>query len=182
MIQDQSLKTQTSKLLRRFSEYWALNTGYCIGIGAFMAAGWWLTIYTQLLEVTSESLEGVHYLLVRKSASINRGDIVAIQDHKPQYLEGSYLFTKRVVGLPGDNITKTKRGVEVKARNSSISTIFPLLDQTIDRKPLTPLSVSIIPEEYVFVVGDHPRSFDSRYEEFGLVKMENIQGKSLWFW
>ena len=153
-----------------------------LGIGAFMAAGWWLTTYTQLLEVTSESLEGVHYLLVRKSASINRGDIVAIQGHKPQYLEESYLFAKRVIGLPGDQITKTKKDLTIKAENESCAITYPLLDKTKEGQVLTPLSSPIIPEGYFLVVGDHLRSFDSRYEEFGLVSIDNIYGKALLKW
>lgn len=151
-------------------------------VGIFMATGWWLTTYTQLLEVTSESLEGTHYLLVRKSSSINRGDIVAIQGHKPQYLEGSYLFTKRVIGLPGDQITKTKKGLSIKAKNGSFTTTYPLLDKTKEGQVLSPLSIPAVPEGYLFVVGDHTRSFDSRYKEFGLVSIDNIYGKALLKW
>lgn len=153
-----------------------------LGIGIFMAIGWWFTTYTQLLEVTSESLEGVHYLVVRKSTLINRSDIVAIQGHKPQYLEGSYLFTKRVIGLPGDQITKTKKGLSIRAKNGSFTTIYPLLDKTKEGQALSPLSIPIVPEGYLFVVGDHTRSFDSRYKEFGLVSIDNIYGKALLKW
>ncbi|MBP6951902.1 MAG: signal peptidase I [Alphaproteobacteria bacterium] len=151
-------------------------------VGIFMAIGWWFTTYTQLLEVTSESLEGTHYLLVRKSSSINRGDIVAIQGHKPQYLEGSYLFTKRVIGFPGDQITKTKKDLSIKAKNGSFTTIYPLLDKTQEGQVLSPLSIPTVPEGYLFVVGDHIRSFDSRYKEFGLVSIDNIYGKALLKW
>ncbi len=153
-----------------------------LGIGVFMAAGWWLTTYTQLLEVTSESLEGIHYLLVRKSTSINRGDIVAIQGHKPQYLERNYIFTKRAIGLPGDQVTKTKNGLTIKAKNGSFTTTYPLLERTKEGQTLTPLSISAIPDGYLFVVGDHLRSFDSRYEEFGLVSINNIYGMALLKW
>jgi type IV secretory pathway protease TraF len=34
----------------------------------------------------------------------------------------------------------------------------------------------------VFVAGDHHRSFDSKYNEFGLVKRENIKGRSFALW
>ena len=59
---------------------------------------------------------------------------------------------------------------------------LPLLDQTKDGKPLTPLRVEIVPEGYVFVAGDHLRSFDSRYEEFGLVSQQNLWGKAASTW
>ena len=39
-----------------------------------------------------------------------------------------------------------------------------------------------VPEGYAFVVGTHPNSFDSRYKEFGLVKISDIQGRAIGFW
>ena len=146
-----------------------------------MAIGWWLTTYTQLLEAASESLEDVHYVLVHKSSFIKRGDIVLIQGHAPQYV-GEKSFTKRVMGLPGDIIIKHQKELEVKAKNSSVSTLFPLLDKTKEGQTLTSLSLQSIPEGYLFVVGDHPRSFDSRYEEFGLVPIGKVWGKRVFTW
>lgn len=156
-------------------------TKYFVGIGAFMAMGWWLTTYTQLLESVSESLEGVRYLIVLKSSSIKRGDIVAIQGHTPQYV-GEHIFTKRIVGLPGDQIIRNKTQLTLKAQNGSFSTSLPLLIKTKEGEPLAPLSLNVIPEGYLFVIGDHLRSFDSRYEEFGLVKKEKVWGKGLITW
>ncbi|MBY0501704.1 MAG: signal peptidase I [Alphaproteobacteria bacterium] len=181
MLQAQNQKTQETKWYRRFSKSYPLSMGYCIGIGAFMAMGWWLTTYTQLLESASESLEGIHYILVHKSDSIKRGDIVSVQGHTPQYIEEKS-FTKRIIGLPGDQITKHRDGLELKAKNSSISTIFPILAKTKEGQVLTPLCSQIIPEGYAFVAGDHPRSFDSRYEEFGLVSMTKVWGKGIFTW
>lgn len=152
-----------------------------LGVGGFMAMGCGLTTYTQLLEAASESLEDVHYILVHKSSSIKRGDIVLIQGHAPQYV-GEKLFTKRVIGLPGDTIIKHQKGLEIKAKNSSVSTIFPLLDKTKEGQTLTPLPLQSVPEGYLFVIGDHPRSFDSRYEEFGLVPMVKVWGKTVVKW
>lgn len=156
-------------------------TKYCVGVGAFMAMGWWLTTYTQLLESVSESLDGVRYLIVLKSSFVKRGDIVAIQDHTPQYF-GDHIFTKRVVGLPGDKIIRNKNQLILKAQNGSFSMILPLLTQTKEGQSLTPLTLNVIPEGYLFVIGDHLRSFDSRYEEFGLVKKERIWGKGVLTW
>ena len=154
---------------------------YGLGFGAFMAMGWWLTTYTQFLEVVSESLEDIHYILVHKSSSLKRGDIVLIQGHTPQYV-GEKSFTKRVIGLPGDTIIREKNGLEIKAKNSSVSFIFPLLDKTKEGQILTPLPCQIVPEGYLFVIGDHARSFDSRYEEFGLVPMVKVWGKAIVKW
>jgi len=152
-----------------------------VPIGLFMAMGGWLTTYTQLLEVGSYSLEGIHYLLMVKGASIKRGDIVSIQGHIPQYI-GNYNFTKRVVGLPGDQIIESQTHLTLKAQNGAFSITLPLLAQTKEGQPLTPLSHDVVPEGHIFVIGDHLRSFDSRYEEFGLVPLKKIYGKALLKW
>lgn len=265
---------------------------YGVGVGAFMAAGLLITTYTQLLETVSSSLKGINYILVRKSSSIQRGDIVSIQGHTIKYV-GEKRIAKRVLGLPGDRIIQEEGqiilipsdfdpellkylklqsiGSEVEVSEDMVNEetegtdgtddyddededdeeddvdenitsesfsleessmqgediaslqehtnkyarfdpealrllashhfgikIFPLLKQTKEGNPLTPISVKrfsegdiskggIIPEEiippgYVFVAGNNPNSFDSRYEEFGLVPMEKIWGKAVLWW
>ncbi|KAB2832453.1 MAG: signal peptidase I, partial [Caedimonadaceae bacterium] len=127
------------------------------------------------------SLDDVRYLLILKSTNIKRGDIVSIQGHTPQYV-GDHIFTKRVVGLPGDRIIQNKTHLTLKAQNGAFSITLPLLMQTKEGQTLTPLSLEIVPQGYFFVTGDHLRSFDSRYEEFGLVSMEKIYGKAVLKW
>lgn len=39
----------------------------------------------------------------------------------------------------------------------------------------TPLKSQKIPKGFVFVAGTHPQSFDSRYEEFGLIDIRFIK-------
>ncbi len=152
-----------------------------IGIGIFSIILCSFAIYTQLLENVSESLDDVRYLLILKTTKIKRGDIVSIQGHTPQYA-GEHIFTKRVVGLPGDQIIRNKTHLTLKAQNGAFAITFPLLTQSKEGHPLTPLSLEVVPQGHVFVTGDHLRSFDSRYEEFGLVKKEKIYGKALLKW
>ena len=246
-MSEEKLEVNTSK--REFKKL----TKYCLGAGVFMAAGLLITTYTQLLETVSSSLKDINYILVRKSSSIQRGDIVSIQGHTIKYV-GEKLIAKRVLGLPGDriiqedgkiilitsefdpqlleylnlqpkaseftnheNIEDTEDTDDQEDRNDDDDDdentnpknlslekfdpevlqllgshhfgieIFPLLKQTKEGNPLTPLSVKnisgeIIPPGYVFVAGDNPNSFDSRYEEFGLVPMEKIWGKAVFWW
>ena len=245
-MSEEKLGVNTSK--REFKKL----TKYCLGAGAFMAVGLLITTYTQLLETVSSSLKGINYILVRKSSSIQRGDIISIQGHTIKYV-GEKLIAKRVLGLPGDRIIqedgkiilitsefdpqlldylnlqpkasefKNHENIEdtedtddqedhddqdddenTNPKNLALEEfdpevlqlldshhfgieIFPLLKQTKEGNLLTPLSVKnipgeIIPTGYVFVAGDNPNSFDSRYEEFGLVPMEKIWGKAIATW
>jgi len=170
-----------------------------------------LTTYTRLGESASDSLQSFKYALYVKTSVFDRGDIVLIQNHKTAYDDkyrklkqrGELVFAKRIAGMPGDLITRDKERLCISSRTQKDKPLeltpvccshtqavndlsngqsVPLLDQTKDGKPLTPLRATIVPEGYVFIVGDHPRSFDSRYEEFGLVPQEKIWGKSKFTW
>ncbi len=138
---------------------------------------------THLSECVTDSLSGIRYLLFMKNSTPHRGDIVSIQGHAVKYV-GTKPLAKRVLGLPADQIVRDKDGVKVKLFESQTSNSKPLalLQATRDGKPLTPLNIQMIPQGYVFVAGDNPNSFDSRYEEFGLVPMEKIWGKAVFTW
>lgn len=130
---------------------------------------------TRLLECVSESLQGIRYLLVWKGTEVKREDIVFIKDHKIKHVPQTQ-FAKRVLGLPGDMISRNKEAISIGSYQ------LPLLKQTKDGKPLTPISALYVPKDHAFVAGDHSRSFDSRYEEFGLVPIEKIWGKGIASW
>lgn len=52
-------------------------------------------------------------------------------------------------------------------------------ERSKDGRLLTPIKAGVIPQGKVFVVGDHERSFDSRYEELGLISEKVLQGRLL---
>ncbi len=99
-----------------------------------------------------------------KGLKPQKGDLVSIQGHETTFFKNTN-FTKRLTGLPGDQIKP-----------------LPLKKLTKDKQPLHPTNSKIVPEGYVFVTTDHPYSFDSRYQEFGLVKQEHICGKCVGLW
>ena len=153
------------------------------GVSVLILLCWEVGHFTQLLRCQSDSLLNTSYILVWKGKNFERGDIVYIKDHKVKYAGEKKQLAKRVLGLPGDLIERAGEGLRFIPRNLNLSPInLPFLKETSKGESLTPLSPKIIPEGYAFVAGDHPKSFDSRYEEFGLVKIENIEGRALWWW
>ena len=51
--------------------------------------------------------------------------------------------------------------------------------QSKEGRQLTPIKAGIIPPGMVFVKGEHERSFDSRYEELGLIPEAALGGRVL---
>ncbi len=133
----------------------------------------WIARQTQFLECVSNSLTGIRYLIVVKDVSFKRGDIVSIKNHDVAHVQEQD-FAKRILGLPGDKILREGNTIHIG------NAILTLLKETKERHPLTSLTVKVVPERFVFVAGDHPRSFDSRYEEFGLVPIAKIWGRAIW--
>lgn len=137
--------------------------------------GWLLLHHTQLQLCLTPSLDGVRFLVFQKVTPIKKGDIVAIQGHDYKHL-GIQPYAKRVIGFAGDLITKEQNAIKIGSRT------LPLIEKTKEGYSLTPTREAIVPEGYLFVAGDHPRSIDSRYEEFGLVPVEKVWGKAVITW
>ena len=137
--------------------------------------GWLLLYHTQLHLCLTPSLDGIRVLLFQKVMPIRRGDIVAIEGHSYKHL-GVQPYAKRVLGFAGDAIVKEGNTIKIGKR------VLPLIERTKEGHLLTPTTHDIVLEGYLFVAGDHPRSIDSRYEEFGLVPMEKVWGKAILAW
>lgn len=75
-------------------------------------------------------------------------------------------FAKKVSGLPGDFI-------EVIGQKLYINGI----EQGLILKNLKSIKQGKIPPGYFFALGTHPESFDSRYDDFGLVPQSYIKEK-----
>lgn len=99
------------------------------------------------------------------------GDFVSIKGHQTEYFKDLH-YTKRMVGVPGDSIQVIEGQIFVENRPQGY-----VRGTTLDGKMLTPIHFEAIPSGFIFVAGDHRDSFDSRYEEFGLVKEENLYGR-----
>jgi len=102
------------------------------------------------------------YFLIVKDLSFQNGDLISIKGHHAKYI-GDLSLIKRVVGVSGDPIEPL---------------LVNLKKTTKCGKPLNALSLTVIPDGYVFVNADHKDSYDSRYKEFGLVSVDHIKGRA----
>lgn len=149
-----------------------------LGLGGTLLAVALFCYQTQLVFNKSPSLHPKVFLIV-KGVPAHKGDLVSFRGHKTKYF-GDVIFTKRIIGVGGDRLRLQNGALWIEGPKST--SINPLLSATDKGEPLTPLKVRVIPKGFVFVKGDHPRSFDSRYEEFGLVDVKSFIGRTFAVW
>lgn len=116
------------------------------------------------------------YLFVYKMAykfgnSPKKGDVVVFKSDLQTDSGDKKLLIKRVIGVPGDKVT-VKNG-EVYVNDSKDSQAY-----TKDRTTKGFVNNVSVPKGKLFCMGDNREvSIDSRYEEVGLVKRDDVVGK-----
>lgn len=136
------------------------KTAVLLGLG--MAIG----LHRTELALNRTSSLPYSVFLIIKGMPVSKGSLASLKGHPTKYFkEGA--FTKRVLGV---------------ARDKTQGLASPLKKTTKQGKPLTPLKAELIPNGFLFVGTDHPDSFDSRYEEFGLVSLDHVVGRAFPLW
>lgn len=120
-----------------------------------------------------------HLFLNLKHLTPNKGQYTCF--HNPWY--GGQVI-KKVVGTEGDILTYDKDGslwLVIYDREPKLQVkrlkIGKHKEFAKDGRKLTPIKSGFIPKGKVFVLGEHERSFDSRYEELGLISVAELKGR-----
>lgn len=136
-----------------------------------------LTTTTQLHRVTTESVGKERYYVTVRFLEFKRGNVVTFYHVTPHL--GKALYTKQVLGVPGDKIRCVDNTIILNGK------VLPVQAYSQKGKVVKPLEVliqegdnKVIPGGYIFVAGNTPDSYDSRYSEFGLVPMGQVIGRS----
>lgn len=137
----------------------------------------------------SQSLDGYLFsgskVTYKESMSFDYGEVVAfktieMQEQIDNALENPFdrkkriaPFIKRVTGKPGDTVCYSSLGATVYPKGWD-SVIFYTVEKA---KLIESEACMVIPENRLFVTGDHVKSFDSRY--FGLIDYQYIYMKGM---
>lgn len=113
------------------------------------------------------------YFFCFQTAGLHKGQLVVFKGHQTDYFKNK-VYAKYVTGLPGDKIHYVDGILHVGSKAVGLQK-----KRTKDGRLLTPIQEKTVPAGYVFVVGKAKDSFDSRYEEFGLVKRECVVNKCI---
>ena len=117
----------------------------------------------------SESLPHTYFLGVFKGKEFKKGQFV-----KFNHSLSSIPLVKKVIGLAGDEVLVEGKKVLVNG-----DFVGEVLDFSPSGMPLSPIEGGVIPDGHMFVMAYHAMSFDSRYQEFGLVPYSCIE-EVLW--
>lgn len=122
----------------------------------------------------NHSLPGYLYLF-EKTKDIHRGDMMAFYPPDNRFYKNTW-FTKYAAGVSGDVITVKNReyyiGDKYLGRAKEYSTKNDVLISSMTDGD------HIIPDGRYFVWTPHEDSFDSRYEDIGLIKEDAIIGRA----
>ena len=107
--------------------------------------------------------------------TLHRGDFIIFSfagEAQTRYpgLRGQPFF-KIVRGLPGDVVTVAGRHVAINGEEVGIAKT-----NAYDNRPLLPINPTVIPPGQYYVQGTSPDSFDSRYQDSGLVRAAQVIG------
>lgn len=122
-------------------------------------------------------LAGHHrwYLIDRWNREFKDGDLMAFasDERMRPFFKDETTFVKRVEGIPGAMVQEDQD--EIRVDNRSVGHGFPLLDHVGVRNAVGQKPFQLQPLTY-WVMGDQPKSFDSRY--WGVVYQQQVIGRA----
>ena len=146
-----------------------------LGSGLLVLALWFLSGWYWFGINMSQSLPYHVVIIDKKWTTLTRGDFVVFVPRPSEFsaqFRGIQFF-KQVDGVAGDTVQRDYRNISINGRYVGFA-----MTRTLRGNVLNPIDAQIIPAGMVYVRGDHPQSFDSRYQECGLVGQEQIVGKA----
>jgi len=146
--------------------------------GGFYLKG--LGVLITSLILTSAALDQVT-VVYSPSDSLPYRTFLELKHIKPQLGQYAYFESpwyggrviKKIVGREGDELSYDRNGSLWVGKQK----IGKAQSQSRDGRQLTPIRPGVIPKGRVFVEGEHERSFDSRYEELGLIPETALGGR-----
>lgn len=122
----------------------------------------------------TESIEGMVFV-VRVGEPVQKNSLAMFEASPALFkLVGCRRWTKFVAGVPGDVISHKGREVFINGKSVGVA-----LERSTRFKGVIPMTVEgVIPEHFYYVSGTYERSFDSRYQEVGLINEKAFVGRA----
>lgn len=128
-----------------------------------------LSFFAHILISETDSLPQ-HYFLQLSFVTPHKNDLTVVWSN---WYQGKII--KKIVGVAGDKIWYDPEGA-LWVNHHKIGSPKTL---SSDARILTAISPQIIPKDKVFLCAFHEKSFDSRYQELGLISTHELKGRVL---
>jgi len=112
-------------------------------------------------------------LIVKGEFTPQRGDLVAFRWPGGGPYPAGLAFSKRVRGLPGDEVRAVGREFFVNGRP-----VGRAKEKSATGEPLAVGPTGVIPAGHYYVAGTHPDSLDSRYALAGWIRRDALIGRA----
>lgn len=147
---------------------------FIIAIGAviLLFTSIWVTNFGVINRNITQSLPNSYFYISYNSKVNDRYQYVQFWTRNDEFF-GTLKFTKQVMGLPGDTITVKKNEVWINGLLVGV-----IKSHTQKGITLKPIHSGVIPANHYYVAGQHPDSYDSRYESLGLINEDQIIGRA----
>ncbi len=149
----------------------SLTISFIIASIVFTVAGYAMTPWYEILINKSNSLPGLVYVL-DKTMTPQCGDHTMFEmPRSERFYRGSRLI-KIIRGCEGDTVSVTHRQIFINNWSAGLA-----METTSDGKYQLPvITEAVIPQGKVYLYASHPRSYDSRYADFGLRDADELLG------
>lgn len=148
-----------------------------------------LALFATRYRLAFDGLQGEHclaytaFLVDLKVTTPKRGQYVAFisAQMEPFYRNGT-MVVKQVTAVPGDQVSVDATGVSINGRHwGALLHLQPgeKLWQ-LGRRVSEVERNEIVPAERWWVMGTHPRSYDSRY--WGFIERDQVVGRAIALW
>lgn len=135
---------------------------------AFISFGM-LSEHVHFIKSPTDSLPQLYFVQFPKLTP-KKGDLTIVYNG---WYKGKII--KRIIGIAGDQISTDGHG-NIFINQQKIGRAHEHTNMQSGLS-LTTIKPQVIPEGRVFLHSPHPRSFDSRYQEVGLVPVNDLEGK-----
>lgn len=164
-----SVSSAITQLPARFSGLFKLASikKGLLSFGITFAVLFLLTEQVHLVKNHTDSMPERYFLQILKVAP-QKDDITMV--YSPWY-QGNLI--KKIIGIEGDKVHIDNRG-NVYVNGQFVGKPHA---KASDGRALTPIKETIIPKGFVFLYAPHVKSFDSRYQEVGLVPITQLNGR-----
>ena len=164
------------------------NIGYAFNLINFFVSALLVVYLILLLIVTPTTVignsmydtfnEGDKIFVWHALYNPSRNDIVVIDASRYSYDDSENFYIKRLVGMPGDRIMMTEKGISINDVEFDFQNRFDFMEGHLSLLSKDEDGYYIIPEGKYLLLGDN-RGHSSDSRTFGLIDKEQILGRAV---